>query len=236
MSDIGGMFKGNPVGDGTLGNSSLKAVGMSDDPVCHESAVGATGFADTLFIDLRVSLENFIGEVHQVLVIYGSVNTVDVSEVCAASVRTSRVAEEHEVSGICPNLHLIVINIREYSAGAAVDMEDSRVGNALFVISRFHYPAVDLVAVTCGEGERLRNADGIFLAEEIVEVSDLLAVKIELCKLSALKLTAYKMFVIDIEAVAGAADGKAVGNISVLIQFSEPCKVINGGYKIEITV
>ena len=78
----------------------------------------------------------------------------------AAAGRASGIAVEHEVSGIGPHLHLVVEYVGEYGAGASVDMEDGRIGNALLIIRRLHHPSVDLIAVAGCEGCLLYTSPG----------------------------------------------------------------------------
>ena len=111
MSDIGVVLKGYPVGDGTLGSGGMEPVGMSDDPVCHESAVGAACDTEMFRIDHRVPFQDFIREIHQVLIVHSSVDSVDISKICAPPVRSSRIAEEHEISAVCPHLHLMIVDV-----------------------------------------------------------------------------------------------------------------------------
>ena len=73
IADVGGMFKGNPVGDGTLRNGGAKPVGMSDDPVGHKAAVGAAGHAHAGGVDHGIGLEHDVGKLHQVVVVIGAV-------------------------------------------------------------------------------------------------------------------------------------------------------------------
>ena len=110
--------------------------------------------------------------------------------------------------------------VGEYGAGASVDMEDGRIGNALLIICRLHHPAVDLIAVAGCEGKGLGGHNGIFLSNKVVEVGDLLTVQVKLRKLCSLELTAYQVIAVDVEAVAGASLCEAVGDIAVLVQLS----------------
>ena len=53
----------------------MEPVCMSDDPVCHESAVGAACDTEMFRIDHRVPPQNFIREIHQVLIVHSSVDS-----------------------------------------------------------------------------------------------------------------------------------------------------------------
>ena len=50
-ADIGNTVERNPVGDAALGRPRPQSASMADDPVGHESAVAAAGYADTLRVD-----------------------------------------------------------------------------------------------------------------------------------------------------------------------------------------
>ena len=79
----------------------METVCVSDDPVCHESAVGAACDTEMFRIDHRVPPQNFIREIHQVLIVHSSVDSVDISKIRA---QVAELVDAH-VSGACVERH-----------------------------------------------------------------------------------------------------------------------------------
>ena len=130
-ADVGHAVEARPVRDGALAGAGAEAVGVADDPVGHEAAVGATGLEEVVAVHLGIVLEGCVAEGHQVLIVHGAVLAADIHE-RAASVAASGVAEDDEIALTRPILHLVIEDGTVHGLGAAVDIEDDGVLFALF--------------------------------------------------------------------------------------------------------
>ena len=79
-------------------SGSYKAVGMCDDPVGHETAIGTAGLTDSSFIDSRILLQYRIDEIHQVLKVRITVLASDIRKFITTSIRSFYVGKHDEVS------------------------------------------------------------------------------------------------------------------------------------------
>ena len=173
VADVGGVLKGNPVGDGTLGNGGTKPVCMADNPVGHKAAVGAAGHAHAGGVDHGIGLEHDVGKLHQVVVVVGAVMAPDVGKGVALSVGAARIAVEDEVAGVGPHLHLVVVELAEQGARTAVNMQNGGVGLSLFKPGGPEGPAVDFKAVGIGKAVVLGGDYAVIPQQPVVEVYSL---------------------------------------------------------------
>lgn len=134
VTDVRGPEKGQPTGDAALGGGRLELGVMADDPVGHIAAVGAAGDAKPLHVDIRISVQDFIREIHQVGVVDGPISSPDIGEVIALAVGALGVAEENEKAPAGPDLHFVDEDIPVDGFGAPVDRQNPGVLGAFFVV------------------------------------------------------------------------------------------------------
>ena len=78
VADIRDTIEGNPIRDATLGRCHLETIGMANDPVGHETTIGAPSNTQSILIDVWISGQHFISQVHQIIVINRTIASKDV--------------------------------------------------------------------------------------------------------------------------------------------------------------
>ena len=144
---IAGSPEGYPVIYGALGCNGLESICMPKNPVGHKTTIASACFSKSLFVYVRIFLQNYISELHEVAVIYGSILTPDVCKFVSSAICTSWVGPENKVSMIRPILHFM----HEYRAidslGSSMDIENGRILCAFFISKWFDHPTCKCHAI-----------------------------------------------------------------------------------------
>ena len=134
-ANVGHAVKACPVRDRALAGAGAEAVGVADDPVGHEAAVGAAGLKEVVCVHLGITRERRVAEGHEVVKVDRAVLAANVHE-RAAPVAAGGVAKDDKVATACPVLHLMVENGAVDGLGTAVNVEDDGVLFARFEVHR----------------------------------------------------------------------------------------------------
>ena len=186
---------------------------MAHDPVGHETAVGTAGDTYPVGISIGVLRQGVVQEVHQILIVDGAVLAADVGEGLALAVTTSGVAEDDKIAVVGPHLHLVVVDVGEGCAGAAVDVEDHGELLAGLIVGGLHDPAVDIgLAVV---DQRLQSNDIVGLTVLRVEAGDGFAVEVELREVVAVHTNPDRVAVEAVKAVAGAGGSEGLTDVAL---------------------
>ena len=145
---------------------------MADDPVGHEAAVAAAGDADPRRVDLGICRQHRIGEVHEVFIVRFAVVAPDVHEPVVPAVAALGVAEEHKIAHGGPELHFVVEHRAVDRLGAAVDIQNRRVGLGRIEVPGQQHIAADLLAPALdGQGLIVRHI--LVLQDGVIEMTQL---------------------------------------------------------------
>ncbi len=208
IADVRHAIEGKPVGDGTLGGGAGKAVGVSDDPVGHKTAVGAACDGHALFINLRIAFQYSVGEVHEILIINLAVFSPDIRKSVVSAVAAFGIAEENKIAPVCPDLHFVVKHRAVGGLGTAVDVQNGGIGLFRVKVLGQQYPAANIQAATS-------HADGLMFRHIfshqgfVVKMAE--AGKLACCKVAAVQLLQAVFKQPHQQSIVGVlADGKAV--------------------------
>lgn len=159
IADVCGVGLGNPVGNTALGYSCFKTVRVTDDPVCHKTAITDAHNAQSAAVQGRVEFQHLICKIHQLLVVNRTLFGHDVSKLVSTAVTADGICVEHEISLRSVKLELMVKERSVSAFGTAVDGEDTRVFLIRIIVHRTDDEAVQLHALIC-VGNMLYRADG----------------------------------------------------------------------------
>ncbi len=130
-----------------MGYRASEPVGVADNPIGHEPSVRAACNPNTASINLRIFFEYQIGELHQVLIVDGTVFAPYIGKFIPSSVAASRIAEEHKIAFVCPKLHFMIKDFTIYRLRPAVYIKNPGVALAFIVIGRLQDKAFQRYAV-----------------------------------------------------------------------------------------
>ena len=122
---------------------------MTDDPVCHESAIAATCHTDTRGIYRRIFLQYLICEFHQILIINRTVLTTDIRKAVTSAIASTRIHKKHKISLICPHLHFMIIDLAIHRLRSAMNIQNCRIGFLWINPPWLQHPAIQLHSILC---------------------------------------------------------------------------------------
>src|SRR2546423_3616715 len=136
------------VGEAAQGDCGLEDVGVSDDPVGHEAAVGAACDAEALAVNPGVFFERGLDAVHDVRVVLAAPLALYAAlELLPVARRAARVAVEDGPPSRGVDLELLEPVNAVLACGAAVDAQDQRVLLPLLPAEGLDHEAVNVPSV-----------------------------------------------------------------------------------------
>ena len=122
-------------------------MGMTDNPVGHKTAVASAGDTDTAFIDLWICRQHLIGKLHDIIIIFLSITSTDVCKAVSSSISAAWIAEEYEVTAVCPVLHFVIEHSSVNGLWTAMNIQNCRIALLWVKSDRLKHPSVDLHSI-----------------------------------------------------------------------------------------
>src|SRR6266576_470646 len=139
---------GSHVADTTIGNSDLKAVGVTNEPVHHEATVAAPNDSQALLIDIP-SLEHLINTLQNIdRRLFAPGVAYSISKVVAITNATTWVGIKDDIALRNEKLHFVEEAIPVLSMWTTMNFNDERVLSGWIEVVRLHNPAINWPAVS----------------------------------------------------------------------------------------
>src|SRR5690554_3051638 len=99
-------------------------MGVSNNPVGHETTIGPSCNANSIGINVGVLLEHQVSELHDVIIIDGTVLSSNIGKLVTFSVTAARIAEEDEIALVGPILHFMKKDGAKYGLWTSMNVQD----------------------------------------------------------------------------------------------------------------